>query len=732
MRPVDFRKVLPTRAGAATPIILQSETAECGLACLATIASHYGRRMDVAAVRQHFSVSLKGNTLKDLVHAGARLNLATRALRLDLGNLQQLRLPCILHWDHNHFVVLTQVGRGTITVHDPAIGRRKYTFHEVSEHFTGVALECWPTASFEKKKDRPRLKLGSLLRQTPGIGRIALQLLAISLLLEVATVSVPAGFQLILDEVVVAGDQDLLTVIILALCILLAMQVAARLVRAWATVSIGSRLILQWKVALFDRLMELPLAFFEKRHVGDVVSRFGSLDALQRTLTANVVQAFLDGLMSMALVLLMWAYGGGLLAVALASAALYVAMRVVFHASYRSISEEVIVHTARENSHFMESARGMASVKALNLSERRRVTWVNHLVDRVNAELRVQRFDATFTALRSALVGIDRILIVYLGANAILHGSLSVGMLVAFLAYKDQFAIRVEGFIDACAQFAMLRLHAERVAEIALESPEERRAIINMTDRDDKPGSLEFKEVQFRYGDNETNVLSGLDLVIGAGECVAISGPSGSGKSTILKLMAGLIQPTSGQILFDGASLNSIGVANYRNHIGCVLQEDRLFAGSIADNICAFDPAADRNWIKHCARSAAIHDEILLMPMGYETRVGDMGCSLSGGQRQRIILARALYRRPAILLLDEATSHLDETNEAAINGAVRTLPMTRIIVAHRPSTLKMADRIIRLDRPTRPAAECILPAAESSGALTADEGADRHATEKTQ
>jgi ATP-binding cassette subfamily B protein RaxB len=700
MGSIDLARRISGRFFAVTPVVLQTEAAECGLACLAMVAGHHGHRMDLPAIRRRFTASLKGMTLRDMVRLGTGLELATRALRLDLNDLPQLRLPCILHWSHNHFVVLTRVGAKSVVIHDPAVGRRTVRTEEFSKHFTGVALEAWPTDRFQAKNERARIRISDLIRRTRGIGRAAVQILTISLLLEVATIAMPIGFQLVLDEVVVAADYDLLTVIVLALGLLLVLQVAAGLARSWATMLIGSSLVLQWKVSLFDQLMRLPLSFFEKRHVGDVVSRFGSLDSVQRTLTTSSIQALLDGAMSIALVLMMWLYGGWLLTIALTSVGLYAALRLGFYMSYRTISEEAIVHAAQENSHFMESVRGIGSLKVLNLEDRRRGVWINHLVDRVNAELRVQKFDASFSAASNALFGIDRILLIFLGVRAILAGDLSVGMFVAFLAYKDQFATRIDGFIDTVVQFLMLSLHGDRIADIALADPEEgeRRAVtVNPNGSVMRaPSRLELRKVRFRYADNEPEVLADVSLAVEGGECVGIAGPSGSGKSTLLKLLAGLATPTEGQLFIDGVPMSSLGLAAYRDRVGCVLQDDRLFAGSIGENIAGFDPAADPAWIAECARMAAVHDEIMMTPMGYETLVGDMGSTLSGGQRQRIVLARALYRRPSVLLLDEATSHLDGANEAAINTAVKKLPITRVIVAHRTTTLAMADRVLHL------------------------------------
>lgn len=702
---LELSRRISARFAHTTPVVLQTEAAECGLACMAMIAARHGHRLDMPAMRRRFSSSMKGVTMRNLIDIGSELKLATRALRLELDDLSKLRLPCVLHWEHNHFVVLTAVSSRSITIHDPGVGRRQVLLAEASAKFTGIALEAWPTDQFEKRNEKIAIRIGDLIRRTVGIGRAALQILAISLLLELTVIAAPIGFQLILDEVVVAADQDLLTVIVLALALLLALQVCAGFARTWMTMTIGSNLALQWKVGLFDHLMRLPLRYFERRHVGDVVSRFGSLDAVQRTLTNEALRAFLDGIMSIALLVMMWLYGGWLIWVALASVTLYALMRMLSYGPYRALSEQAISQTAQENSHFMESVRGIGSLKVLNLESRRREGWINQLVERVNAELRVQKFDTWFQAGSAALFGIDRLLVIYFGVGAVIYGDLSVGMFVAFLAYKDQFASRINSFIDVMLEFRMLSLHGERIADIALSEPEEadERPIARPTTNGlaYKPASLEVHELRFRYADTEPLVLDNLSFRIEAGECVGIAGPSGTGKSTLLKLIAGLAAPTSGQVLVDGKTLGTLGLKNYRHRIGCVLQDDRLFAGSIYENIAGFDPAMNADWIAECARMAAIHDDIMAMPMGYETLVGDMGSTLSGGQRQRIVLARAICRRPSILLLDEATSHLDPDNERRIGEAVRALPMTRIVIAHRQSTLDATDRVLLLSPQTR-------------------------------
>ena len=687
-----------------TPVVLQTEAAECGMACLAMVAGHHGHRIDLSALRQRYNLSLKGMTLHDVARVAAQLRLSTRGLRVEMSHLRQLRLPCLLHWEHNHFVVLARVGARSVTIHDPAFGRRRVALEQVSRQFTGIALEAWPTEGFERKTERARIRVFDILRRTEGFGAFSLQILAMSLLLELIVIGIPIAFQLVLDEVIVADDYHLLVLIVLGLGLLTGFRALVDFVRSWCVMAASAKLTLQWKMSLFRHLLQLPLSFFERRNVGDLASRFMSIDAIQRTLTTGAISGLMDGIMSVALIGMMWLYDPWLAVLAVGVMLAYAVLRAVAYRLYREANMDAIVSGARENTHFIETLRGMPSVKALVIGDRREGAWNNYLVDEVSAGLRVQKLDLVFRTLNTLLFGLDRILIIYLGARAVISGSLTVGMLVAFLAYKDQFSQRVAALLDTIVQIGMLTVHGERIADIALAEPEERLApsLAVAAPRgaalSRATPALSARAVSFTYGDNEPHVLTRFDLDVAPGECVAITGPSGVGKTTLLKILAGLLRPTSGAVYVDDVPVQALGLEHYRSQVGCVLQNDRLFAGSIADNIAAFSPDLDPEQIQDAARLAGIHDEILRMPMGYETLVGDMGSSLSGGQIQRVVLARALYRRPRILFLDEATSHLDEQNERTINAAIRSLTISRVIVAHRRSTIDMADRVVPVSR----------------------------------
>jgi len=360
----------------------------------------------------------------------------------------------------------------------------------------------------------------------------------------------------------------------------------------------------------------------------------------------------------------------------------------------REATEEAIVFDAKRSTHFLESLRGVQSIKLFNRQADRQARFMNLVVDAMNADIATRRLDLMFVVLHKLVFGLERVAVIWIGALLVLEHRFSVGMLFAFLAYREQFAQRVSALIDKAVELKMLRLQGERLADIVLAEPE---PVVDVPARlGQETPTLQMVDVGFAYSAAEEPVLRKLSLRIEPGDSVAIVGPSGCGKTTLLKCMLGILAPQAGQIRIGGVDLQQVGLRAWRDMIGTVMQEDQLFAGSIIDNITFFDADADTAWAEQCARVAAIADEIEAMPMGWHTLVGDMGTSLSGGQRQRILLARALYKRPKFLFLDEATSALDVEREREVNAAIRQLAITRVIVAHRPETIASAGRVIVL------------------------------------
>ncbi|MGX4643162.1 peptidase domain-containing ABC transporter [Massilia sp. SYSU DXS3249] len=675
------------------PVILQTEAAECGLACLCMVASYFGHKLDLASLRRRFSVSLKGATLKGVMTMAQGLALQPRPLKLEMENLPQLKTPCLLHWDMNHFVVLKEVTNTHAVIHDPGVGVRRFRLAEFSKHFTGVALELKPTEEFVKKEETQNFPLLTLMGRVTGLRRGMLQLLLLGLVLQLCALVAPFYMQWVIDEALLASDRDLVTILGCGFFLLVMLQTAIGGVRAWITTSLAMDLNFQWLGNAFNHLMKLPLPYFEKRHTGDIVSRFGSIETIQRSLTTQFVEGIIDGILVVGTLIMMFLYSPKLTAIACIAVMLYVLLRLAIFSKLREATAEQIIHAAKQQTHFMESVRGIQSIRLFGRSEERRASWTNALVEQFNADLRIAKLGVTYQSANTFLFSGERVLVIWLAATLVLDNMLSVGMLFAFISYKDQFSSRMTSLVDKVFELTMLRLHGNRLADIVMTEPEASKQEFEV-DTDAFNPSIEFRNVSFRYGDGEPFIIKDFNLLIPAGECIAITGPSGCGKTTLMKLLLGLLDPTEGDILIDGMKLSQMGNATFRCLIGTVMQDDGLFAGSVSDNISFFSPTADLERVQMCAQLAAIHTEIGSMPMGYNTLVGDIGSGLSGGQKQRLLLARALYKDPKILVLDEATSHLDVWNEHAVNAAIKTLNLTRILVAHRPETIAMAQRVV--------------------------------------
>jgi ATP-binding cassette subfamily B protein RaxB len=660
------------------------------------VASYHGHQLDLASLRRGFSMSLKGATLAHLVTVADRLHLESRPLRLELEHLGELQTPCILHWNLNHFVVLKQVRRSHIVIHDPAIGMKTVTFAEASASFTGVALELRPTSAFEFKNETRRITLKDLTGRIVGLKRALGHLFALAVVLELLAIALPFFLQWVVDGVLVNGDHGLLVTLGVGFALLVVMQSLIGALRSWTTLYFGTNLNVQWFSNLFTHLLRLPVGFFEKRVLGDLISRFDSIHVIEQALTTNFVEAIVDGMMAFLMLAVMFVYSGKLVAIALCSVIVYAALRGVTYSYSRKATEEHIIRSARQQGFFIETLRGIQPLKMFGREAQRKAKWMNLLVRTTNAKLTADKLTILVRTANVAILGLESVFVIWIGARLVLDGNLSIGMLFAFVSYKDQFNARISALIDRGFELRLLSLQAERLSDIVLEPAEEvmDRPTLQLA----RPAALalEIRSLSYRYSDADPWLLRDVNLRIDPGECVAITGRSGAGKSTMVKLISGMLQPRSGEILLGGLSVCRHR-AETNSMIGFVMQEDSLFSGTIGENIHFFDDAPDLDRVMECAVLARVHDDIAAMPMGYETLVGDMGTTLSGGQKQRLLIARALYRKPSILVLDEATSHLDLETERLIAHTLQACQLTRIVVAHRPQTIAIADRVVRVE-----------------------------------
>lgn len=674
-------------------LVRQTEVAECGHAALAMVANFHGLDVDIGTLRRRFQPSLRGAALKSLIAIADRLGLAARAVKLPLDQLANLHLPAILHWDMDHFVVLEEVRGGKALIHNPQGTSRWLSLDEVSGHFTGVALELRPTDDFEPSDQRVRLRLRQLWSRITGLKRGLAQMLVLSLVMQAFVLASPYYMQVALDRALPALDHDLLTVLALGFALFTFIYVVAELLRGFVLLAVGTSLGTGVATNVARRLFRLPVGWFEKRHVGDILARFQSITPIRQFLTEGAVAAVLDGSLAIFTLILMFLYSPMLTLVALVAFGLYALVRAASFAAQRQAQEDTIVMSGREQSTMIETIRGIVTLRLFNREAARHAFWQTRLTDSMNASVSLGRVKVWQTSASSLIFGLETIISVWLAVGLLIEGGFSVGMVFAYLAYKTQFVLKAVSLIDQSVAFRMLGLHLERLSDIALT--EQDPSFIEPPARSERlQGRLELRNVSFRYSPSDPFVLRGVDLAVEPGDHVAITGPSGGGKTTMVKIMLGLVEPEEGEVLIDGVPLARFGHKNYHDQIGAVLQEDHLFAGSLSENIALFDDEPDMDRIIEAATAAAIHDDIAALPMRYSTPVGDMGSTLSGGQKQRLLLARALYRRPRLLIMDEATSHLDPAREQAVIAAIAHLGITRIVIAHRLDTISAATRIL--------------------------------------
>lgn len=556
-------------------------------------------------------------------------------------------------------------------------------------------MELTPSPLFEKKDEVERVKISDLWSRIQGLASSLGQLLALSVILQVFALMAPLVNQIVVDEAIAKGDLSLLTTVIFGFAVLMLFQISIKVLRSFVGMYLGNLMTYQMRGNLLRHLLRLPVDFFEKRHIGDIVTRFGSLNPIQSLMTTGVMGAVLDGFMAIGTLAFMAFYAPTLTLVVLAFLLAFFVVRMITFPYLRRMNEEQIQTSADLQSYFLETIRSARAVKLFGREEQRHSRWANLFAENMNVGIRLTRFGIWAGVGSGLMGGLQNLLILYLGALAVISGEMTLGMLFAFQSYRTSFTGAATGLINTFVSWRLIGLHLERLGDIArteVEESEEKVAVLPHR----LGGKIEVENLQFRYGDNEPWVIEGLSLSVESGERVAIVGRSGGGKSTLMKLLLGLYSPAEGRILYDGRMIDQWGRRAIRTQVGVVMQDDRLLAGSLAENIAFFDTEIDMERVVWCAKIAALHDEIEAMPMSYQSLVGDMGSSLSGGQMQRMLLARALYPDPAIIMLDEGTANLDAESESKIVAALEKLPITQIIVAHRPQAIAGADRVLEM------------------------------------
>jgi ATP-binding cassette, subfamily B, bacterial CvaB/MchF/RaxB len=689
------------RAASRVPVILQGEASECGLACLAMIASSWGLQIELTAFRLQLTAAPRGIKLRTLLNLASSIGLAGRPVRIGLQRLGDLKVPAILHWDLDHFVVLERVVGDVAWIVDPARGRVRMKLEAASPSFTGIAVELTPTDSFTPGVMRLSRSFRRAWLDDQGLRSAALRVLWLTVVLQSAVVALPFAYRHVIERSAGASQSDpRLLIIAGGIGLMILVQAGSAWTRGLVVTRLGNIFVHRVSTHIVARLFSLPVAFFHRQILGDVLARVRSVDAIRRFVTDQAIPLVIDLVVGLVTAALMIQFSPKLAAIVLAGLSLELLIRFSALRRQRDLSEDLIQAEGKELSRLLESIRAVQAIKLAGREAQRFAVWENELIRVLNVNMRLSRLNTGVATLVSAISAVEWASILAIGVLAVGSSPVSMGVLFGFLAYRGVFRDRLSTVTENLWSMQMVGVHLRRLDDLMLAEPEPQGGDSLPVEG---PGALELRNVSFRYAATEPLVLEDVSLEIPAGSCVAIVGPSGSGKSSLIKLLLGIEKPSEGQILLDGVPMESIHLQAWRERFGTVMQDDTLLAGTISENIAFFDAQIDMDKVRSAAAAASIHEEIAAMPLDYGTLVGDMGAQLSGGQRQRILIARALYRDAGIIVFDEGTANLDADNETHISEVLATLAPTRLIVAHRSHLLSVANVVyeIRGGRVTR-------------------------------
>lgn len=676
------------------PYYQQLEVSDCGAACLAMALAFHGRSVSPEEVRRATKTSRGGVNAVSLVEAARSYGMEARGVRVEPDALPYLTRGSILHWEFNHFVVFDRVRRGGVEVLDPAVGRIRVPLDRFSKSFTGVAIDLRPSASFATSSGRARGSwryVKPLLKQS----RLLTKVLVTSGLIQLFALATPILMGVVVDRVVPFGDRSLLFVVAAGLAAMVAFHMFSTFVRGHLLLAVRAYLDHALSSSFIEHLVKLPYQFFLQRSTGDLMSRLNSNVTVREILTGGTISAALDGLLVTGYLILIFAQSASMGAVVLVLATLQIAIPIATHKSIQRLMAENLQAQARSQGYLAQMVTGMETLKAVGAESRAVAQWSNLFVDEINASVARGRLNTVIETLTTALRVASPVVVLVVGTLGVLSGDLTLGTMLALSALATGFLMPLSNLVITGLQLQVLGSYMERINDVLDASPEQVPSEVEPAGR--LTGRISLADVSFRYAEGDPDVVKDVSLEIEPGQTIGIVGRSGSGKTTLAHLILGLYPPSEGRVLYDGRDLRTLEAGSLRGQLGIVPQNSFLFGTSIRANIALTKPDATLEEIEHAARLACIHDDIAAMPLAYDTVLADGGGSLSGGQRQRIALARALVHEPAVLLLDEATSSLDAVTETKIYENLERLSATRIVIAHRISTIARSDVIVVME-----------------------------------
>lgn len=678
------------------PILYQSENAECALACVAMIAWYHGYRTDVATLRQLSRLSNRGATLADLLSVAAVARLEARVVEVAPESLSRLQTPAILHWDMSHFVVVRRVGRRRITIHDPGRGIVSVPMAEIGQHLSGIAVEFSTAPNFEQIDAYRRVRLGELVTARGTLWVRLAPLLVLSLACQVLALASPLFFQVAIDKAVPGRDFHALCLAGAFFALLVVLEWSLRSLRHVLALAVSRRLTLQLYATLQKKLLSLPLVFFETRNTADLLGKFDAMDEVRSILSDDAVAMVTDGLVVIVGFCILLAYGPWLTGAVVAGVAAYLCYRFSTFSRFRLANEEQVFHKVSQRGHILETVQRVQAVKLARAEGIRSRAWLHLLGRDLDGDILLKTYRARYAHARDGISGVETVVSGLLAMAGVLQGELTIGMVVAFLTYRRIFAVSAVNLVEVGFKVRVLGIHLDRLADVVRHPEEPSSAPVGAQGREDD-GAIEACGISFAYVGCPP-LFEDLGFRLEAGERLVITGPSGCGKSTLIKTLLRLHLPAAGEIWRGAVAMSSVPRNRWLQGVGSVMQGDRLFSGSIRENIALGSDTIDDERVVEACRLACIEEEIGALPLRYESLVGELGVTLSAGQVQRIIIARALYRRPSLIIMDEGTANLDGETEARVLANLRRMRITTIHAAHRRQVIEDATSRLDLSR----------------------------------
>ncbi|MBK9030334.1 MAG: peptidase domain-containing ABC transporter [Myxococcales bacterium] len=679
----------------AIPFIQQMQWTDCGAASLTMVMAFHGKAARLAEVRDAMGIGRDGVSAKAILETADRFGLQGRAIKVDVDQLPMLPRGAILHWEFNHFVVFDRLVKGGVRIVDPAVGPRDVKLADFGKQFTGVALELSPTARFTKERPA-KGRLGRYVKELLSERTIFTRVIVMSMVLRLVALVLPLLTGMIIDRVVPRSDYALLYVVLGSIGGMVAFNAIIGIIRAHLLLHLRMALDTRMTLSFLDHMVSLPFSFFQRRSTGDLMQRVDSNGTVREIVTSKSMSAVIDGVFVLTYaVIIFWVnplLGVIAITLSLTEALVFLAARPANHRLLAASLDK----QAKEHGYMIQMLGGMETLKCAGAEQQAVEKWSNLYTDQLNVTIRRVRMQAYVDAVRGAIASLAPLLILTVGATAVMKGQMSLGTMLAMNSLASSLFEPLSALVSSALELQLVRGHMERIDDVLQTQLEQDREVAAAPPA--LRGNIRLRGVQFRYGEQAPLVVDGVDLDIPAGAAVALVGPSGSGKTTLLSLLAGLHQPVAGEIAYDGKALKDLDLRAVRQQIGIVPQHPYIFGSSVRENIALTVPNAPIERIASSARVACLHDDVVAMPMGYDTVVSDGGGSLSGGQRQRVAIARAVLRNPSVMLLDEATSALDNKIEATVITNLERLRCTRITVAHRLSTVRNADLIVVMDK----------------------------------